>query len=82
METAPDLALERSRFSASAKLAIFCLCYAGLAAYLFPDTYFAALGTYRLRLLYLMLPFLILLGLAITAIINRPRSPLSWLRDS
>jgi len=81
MEMAPDLAVERRRFSASAKLAVFCLCYAGLAAYLFPDTYFAALGTYRLRLLYLMLPFLILLGLAIAAMINRPSSPLSWLRD-
>ncbi|WP_189340325.1 MULTISPECIES: phosphatase PAP2 family protein [unclassified Mesorhizobium] len=78
---APDLAVERRRFSASAKLAVFCLCYAGLAAYLFPDTYFTALGTYRLRVLYLMLPFLILLGLAIAAMICRPGSPFSWLRD-
>ncbi|RUW76497.1 hypothetical protein EN786_19050 [Mesorhizobium sp. M4B.F.Ca.ET.143.01.1.1] len=81
MEMAPDLAVERRRFSASAKLAVFCLCYAGLAAYLFPDTYFTALGTYRLRVLYLMLPFLILLGLAIAAMICRPGSPFSWLRD-
>ncbi|MDX8541523.1 phosphatase PAP2 family protein [Mesorhizobium abyssinicae] len=78
---APDLAVERRRFSASAKLAVFCLCYAGLAAYLFPDTYFTALGTYRLRVLYLMLPFLILLGLAIAAMICRPGSPFNWLRD-
>lgn len=81
MEMAPDLAVERRRFSASAKLAVFCLCYAGLAAYLFPDTYFTALGTYRLRVLYLMLPFLILLGLAIAAMICRPGSPFNWLRD-
>ncbi|RRI03073.1 hypothetical protein EH240_10890 [Mesorhizobium tamadayense] len=79
MEMAPDIAAERSRLSASAKLAVFCLCYAGLAAYLFPDTYFAALGTSRLRLLYLLLPFLILIGLVVAAIISQPRAPASWL---
>ncbi|ESX95787.1 phosphatase PAP2 family protein [Mesorhizobium sp. LNJC405B00] len=65
----------------SAKLAIFGLCYAGVAAGLFPETYLAALGTQRLLILYFLPPFLILFGLAIAAMINRPRSPLSWLRD-
>lgn len=80
MEMAPDIAAKRARLSASAKLAVFCLCYAGLAAYLFPGTYFAALGTSRLLLLYLLLPFLILIGLTVAAIISRPQAPASWLR--
>ncbi|MDG4853674.1 MULTISPECIES: phosphatase PAP2 family protein [unclassified Mesorhizobium] len=80
MEMASDIAAERSRFSVSAKLAVFGLCYAGLAAYLFPVTYFSALGTGRLKLLYLLLPFLILIGLIVAAVISQPRAPASWLR--
>ncbi|WP_189353934.1 MULTISPECIES: phosphatase PAP2 family protein [unclassified Mesorhizobium] len=76
---APDIAAEQSRFSVSAKLAVACLCYAGLAAYLYPDTYFAALGTFRLLLLYLLLPFLILIGLIVAAVVSQPRAPASWL---
>ncbi|CDX43051.1 conserved membrane hypothetical protein [Mesorhizobium sp. SOD10] len=80
MEMAPDIAAEQSRFSISAKLAVACLCYAGLAAYLYPVTYLAALGTFRLLLLYLLLPFLILIGLIVAAVISQPRAPATWLR--
>ncbi|MER9761769.1 phosphatase PAP2 family protein [Mesorhizobium sp. M0138] len=62
----------------SAKLAIFGLCYAGVAAGLFPETYLAALGTRRLLILYFLLPFIILLGIGIAAPFRDRRAPATW----
>lgn len=81
METSADLVASPSRFTPNAKLATVCLTYAGTAALLFPQSFVAAFGEFRLLLLYLFLPPLMLVGLAIAGIINRPQSPLRFVRD-
>ena len=66
------------RIGLSAKLAIFGVCYAGVAAGLFPETYLAALGTQRLLILYFLLPFFILLGIGMAAPFRDRRAPATW----
>ncbi|WP_165848596.1 phosphatase PAP2 family protein [Mesorhizobium delmotii] len=78
---APDIAAKPARMTASVKLGIFCLIYAGTAALLFPESFLAAFGETRLRLYYLLMPLMVFLGLAIAGVINRPRSPLGFVRD-
>lgn len=84
MEMAPDLAEHsaiRPRLAPSAKLACIALLYAAVAACLFPRSYLSAFGDTRLVLYYLLLPPMMLVGLAVAGMINRPKSPLSFVRE-
>ncbi|RWF66833.1 phosphatase PAP2 family protein [Mesorhizobium sp.] len=80
METSTDLAAP-VRLTPAAKLAIVCLVYAGIAAWLSPTSFLAAFGETRLRIYYLLIPPTIFFGLAIAGVIKRPQSPLGFIRD-
>ena len=67
--------------SRSAKIALFCLLYAAGAAIAFPDTFLRILAAYPLRGLLLVIAVLLGTGLFAAAFWNRPRSPLTFIRD-
>ncbi len=67
--------------SRSAKIALFCLLYAAGAAIAFPDTFLRILAAYPLRGLLLAIAALLGTGLFVAAFWNRPRSPLTFIRD-
>lgn len=81
MEMAPDIAVRAQRFTPAAKLAGVCLAYAGTAALLFPTSFLAAFGDTRMRIYYLLMPLMMFLGLAFAGVINRPSSPIGFVRD-
>lgn len=81
MEMAADLTTRTLRLKPSVKLACVCLTYAATTALLFPASFLAAFGETRMRIYYLLIPPMMLLGLSIAGIINRPQSPLGFVRD-
>ncbi|RWD00158.1 MAG: hypothetical protein EOS58_30730 [Mesorhizobium sp.] len=84
METTPDIVLEptawRTRLTPSVRLVVVAAVYAGTAAVLFPTSFAASFGGIRLLMFYLLLPILMLLGLAFAGIIQQPGSPLGYVR--
>ena len=67
--------------SKSAAVAVACGMYTALAALLFPKTFIDVLSAYPILRYYIVIPPVIILGLLGAAILHRPRSPVTFIRD-
>ena len=78
MDTVLKLARKSSQ---SVKLAYFCGAYVLAAVLLIPETYFAVFNQYPIQRFFVFIPLLILVGFILAAVINKPRLPLSFIRN-
>jgi PAP2 superfamily len=80
-----DAAEHRTKFwagslSGSQKVALLCVLYTAFAAIVFPSTYLNVLRAAPILRFYLVMPFLLIVGLLLAALINAPRTPLKFMR--